>query len=234
MDRPRHHPTLNPRITVMLVDDDLLVRTTASDLLGRHRDLAVIGVFADGHDALLAAATSPPDVMVVDISMPAMSGSELTRRVREQHPATHVLAYTSLADEQSLSEMLNAGAAGVVYKEASVGSVADAIRATHVGLSVLSPRFSSRLARPELEEPLTDTETDILRLVSRGMTNEQIGDHINLSPSTVKYHITKLTERLGANNRVTLAVAAVHLGLVGRSQAERRPRPGPSPTTRPD
>lgn len=213
MDQSRHSPGVKTPITVMIVDDDLLVRTTVSELLAQHRDLRVIGLFESGQAALAAAAARPPDVMVVDISMPSMNGAELTRLLRGQHPDTHVLAYTSLADEQSLSDMLKAGAAGVVYKEASVSAVADAIRATRAGLSVLSPRFSSRLARPEPEEPLSATEMAILRLVSRGMTNEQIGDDIHLSPSTIKYHITKLAEKLGASNRVTLAVAAVRLGL---------------------
>lgn len=220
MDHSDHRPVVRSPIDVMVVDDDLLVRTTVARMLALQRDLRVIGVFGGGHAALAAAADHPPDVMVVDISMPTMSGAELTRLARERHPGTKFLAYTSMADEQSIGGMLNAGAAGVVYKDASVGALADAIRATHSGLSVLSPRFSNRLARSQPDEPLSETETEIMRLVSRGMTNEQIGSLVNLSPSTVKYHIARLSEKLGAHNRVTLAVAAVHLGLVGRSQTE--------------
>ncbi len=206
-------------ITVTLVDDDLLVRNIVSELLRKHQDLRVVGVFATAREALAAAAENPPDVMVVDISMPGMGGVELTRLVRERHPAVRVMAYTSLADERSVSGMLNAGAVGVVYKEASIDAVANAIRTTCAGLSVLSPRFSRRLALPEVGEALAATEIEILRLVSRGLTNDQIGAAVHLSPSTVKYHITRLTEKLGVTNRVTLAVAAVKLGLDGDDHA---------------
>ncbi len=224
MDNPRHDPAVRAPITVMLVDDDLLVRRIVLELLTRHPDIRVAGVFGCGRDALEAAIADPPGVMVVDIAMPGMDGAELTRLVLAERPQVRILAYTSFADEQSLSNMLNAGASGVVYKEASVSAVADAIRATSAGLSVLSPRFSNRLARPETDQSLTDMEVQILRLISRGMTNEQIGAVVSLSPSTIKYHITKLAETLGASNRVTLAVAAVRLGLDrGAPTSDREP-----------
>ncbi len=213
MDLSGHHRGMRRPIRVMLVDDDLIVRTIVRSLLAKHAELLVTGVFETGSEAITAVSADPPDVMVVDISMPVMDGVELTKRVLAAHPKVRILAYTSLADEQSLSAMLSAGAAGVVYKEASVSAVADAIRTTYAGLSVLSPRFSSRLARSGPTESLSDTEREVLRLVSRGMTNEEIGSEINLAASTIKYHITKLTEKLGATNRVTLAVAAVRLGL---------------------
>lgn len=216
MDHADQRPGVNAPITVMIVDDDLMVRTMLLRLLSPRRDLQVIGVFADGFAALKAAAEREPDIMVVDISMPAMSGQELTERAVKLFPGTKFLAFTSLADEQSISGMLHAGAAGVVYKEAPISALADAIRATYSGLSVLSPRFSRELARPRSDETFSETEMSILHLVSRGMTNEQIGSLVGLSPSTVKYHISRLSDRLGANNRVTLAVEAVHLGLTGK------------------
>lgn len=216
MDRPDPDRSVNAQIKVMIVDDDLIARRTLADLLSGHPDIDVIGVYGSGQEALTATHRQPPDLLLADVSMPGMGGAELTRLIRGKHPRIHVLACTSLADEQSISDMLNAGAAGVVYKDSSVGAVADAIRATVAGLSVLSPRFSRRLARPELDEPLTPTEINVLHFLSRGWTNEQIGAEIELSASAVKYHIAKLTERLGANNRVTLAVAAVRLGFDSR------------------
>lgn len=213
MDEPRHHSGVAPATTVMIVDDDLLVRTTVCHLLTGCRGIRIVAVFSNGSEALAALGHSAPDVMLVDIAMPGMNGAELTRLIRSRHPQTRVLAYTSLASQDTLSDMLNAGAAGVVYKEASVGALAHAIRTVHGGLSVFSPRYSARLARPELDKPLTPTETDILSLLSKGLSNEQISELVHLSPSTVKYHITKLTDKLGATNRVTLAVAAIRLGL---------------------
>ncbi|MDF1486829.1 response regulator transcription factor [Tessaracoccus caeni] len=197
----------------MIVDDDLLVRTMAAMLLEPRNDLHIRGTFSSGPEALAAATDNPPDVMVVDISMPHMSGIELTTQARKRLPETRVLAYTSLADQQSVSAMLRAGASGVVYKEASVGALADAIVTTHSGLAVLSPCFSKTLPVQEPKEQLSATESELLRLVSQGLTNEQIAPKVCLSASTVKYHLSKLSEKLGARNRVALAVTAVRMGL---------------------
>lgn len=211
------------QIAVMIVDDDPVVRKVVGDLLAMHEDLLVVGVFANGPDALAAAAAQPPDVMVVDISMPGMSGAEVTRRAREENPGIQVMAYTALADTHSLAGMLNAGAAGVVYKDASIAAVADAIRATRSGLSVLSRPFNRREAQPELDASLSDMELAILHLVSEGLTNDQIGRRVYLTSDGVKYHIANLSRKLGVRNRVMLAVIAVQHGLAGPSATSSLP-----------
>lgn len=208
-----HSPMTN-EITVMLVDDDPVVLNVVGNLLHEYSDLRVVGAFANGEDALGAAYADPPHVMVVDISMPTLSGAEVTRRALDQSPGIHIMAYTSLADSRSLSEMMSAGATGVIYKDASIAAVADAIRATRSGLSVLSPRFTRRVTPPAPEIPLSDTERAILRHVSEGLTNDQIGRRVHLTSDGVKYHISSLSRKLGATNRVTLAVVAVQLGIV--------------------
>ena len=222
MDHPRPGADVIRPIRVVLVDDDLYVRTSAHKLFARHPTVRVIGIFAHGAEALERMRDHTPDVLVVDITMPSMSGAELTRAALAAHPQLKVLAYTSLGDQRSVSDMLNAGAAGVVYKEASIAAVVEAIQATHAGLSVLSPRFSRGLARPELEESLTEMESRVLRLVGQGLTNQQIADRVHLTPSGVKYHVTRASEKLDVRNRVALAVAAAHLGLLGPSTEEER------------
>lgn len=219
MDLPRESAPVTP-ITVAIVDDDVMVRTLVTRLLRRHSDLAIVGVFADGQQAWTALAGKPPEVVVADISMPVMGGAELTALLRERHPDTRVHAFTGLADEQSVSSMLRAGASGVVYKEAAVDSLADAIRATRAGLSVLSPRFSNRLVRPEAPT-LTATEQAVLELVSQGMTNDQIARRVHLTTDGVKYHVAGLSRKLNVANRTMLAVAAVELGIStsGRHQS---------------
>lgn len=217
MDLPREPAAVTGAISVAFVDDDLIVRTIVGDLLRRHDDLLIVGIYADGRDAWAALETQSVDVVVADISMPNLGGAELTALLRAHHPTTRVLAFTSLADEQSVSSMMRAGASGVVYKEAPVASLADAIRATHAGLSVLSPRFSNRLVRPEAPA-LNGTEQTVLALVSQGMTNEQIARRVHLSADGVKYHVAGLSRKLGVTNRTMLAVAAVELGLAGGDQ----------------
>lgn len=213
MDHKVQHPRLKNPVSVIIVDDDLLVRTTATRLLEEHADVRVLGAYSNGQDALDAASAEPPSVMVVDISMPGMNGVTLTECVRARFPNTEVLAYTSLADQQTISAMLRAGASGVVYKEASVEDLAHAIVATRSGFAVLSPRFHRSLPLQASPAKLSASEKEILRLLSQGLTNEEIAPLMHVSASTVKYHLSKLSEKLDARNRVALAVAAVHLGL---------------------
>ena len=218
MDDPRKSaPGTRPAIRVVIVDDDLLVRTMLADLLGSYPDLQITHTYPDGADALPGVLADPPDVMLVDVSMPKMSGPELTRLVREQAPSVQILALTSFTDEKTVSEMLRAGALGFLFKDTSYDTIADAIRAARSGLSVLTPKASNRLAtplEPEDVPALTDTEARILKLVGEGLTNRQIAQQVYLSPSTVKYHVGMLTEKLGATNRVTLAVRAGELHLL--------------------
>ena len=219
MDDPRQSPTgAAPTIQVVIVDDDLLVRSMLAKLLGSYPDLHITNTYADGAQALEAARANPPDVMLVDVSMPeGMSGPELTGLLREHAPSVKVLALTSLTNEETVSVMLRAGALGFLFKDTSYEAVADAIRAARSGLSVLTPKARDRLAtplRPEDTPQLSETEGRILKRVGEGLTNEQIAQQVYLSPSTVKYHIGMLTEKLGATNRVTLAVRAGELHLL--------------------
>lgn len=217
-DQHQPPPGGRPIIKVVIVDDDLLVRTMLADLLRSYRDLRITNTFADGGEALRSVVADPPDVMLVDVSMPGgMGGPELTRLVREHAPSVRVLALTSLTDDRSVTEMLRAGALGFLFKDTSYAAVADAIRAARSGLSVLTPKARDRLSmqpQPEDAPVLTETERTILRLVAEGLTNEQIAKDVYLSASTVKYHVGALTNKLGATNRVTLAVRAGELRLL--------------------
>lgn len=218
MDDTHPDPASGARQTrVVIVDDDLFVRTTLADLLRACPDLTIAHTYGDGTEALKGVLADPPDVLLVDVSMPTMSGVELTRLVRKQAPSVQILALTSLTDEQTVSEMLRAGALGFLFKDTNHSAVADAIRAARSGLSVLSPKASGRLAtptRPDDAPELTQTEATILKLVAKGLTNDQIAQQVYLASSTVKYHIGMLTQKLGATNRVTLVVRAGELHLL--------------------
>ena len=217
MDDPRQNPTGRaPAIRVVIVDDDMLVQSMLADLLRSYPDLNITNTYEDGAEALESVLADPPDVMLVDVSMPKMSGPELTRLVREKAPSVQILALTSFTDERTVPEMLHAGALGFLFKDTSYEAVADAIRAARSGLSVLTPKARDRLATSvDNEAPeLTEMDSRILSLVAEGLTNEKIAQQVYLSPSTVKYHVGMLTEKLGATNRVTLAVRAGELHLL--------------------
>ena len=202
-------------VRLIIVDDDLFVRSSLTRIL-REAQFEVIGSFADGAEAAVAVATDPPDIALVDIRMPAMDGPEATAKIIAAAPSVRVIALTSLADDFAAAQMLAAGAVGFLAKDTPVNAIVHAIRSAADGLVVLSSPVSAA-ALAKLSVPggyaLSPTEAQVLRLVCAGRTNEEIGRVVYLSASTVKQQVTALMEKLGASNRVTLAVRAAELGL---------------------
>lgn len=203
-------------IRVVIVDDDLFVRTALTRLFDRSDDIRVIGSFGDGFEAVRFMMTDPPDIALIDISMPEVDGMETTRRLRDAAPSVRVLALTSLSTEQAAAGMLEAGAIGFLMKDTPVSAMVHSIRAANAGLSVLSaPAMRLISTKPaESDRPeLSDVEAAILRLVAQGLTNADIAPRVFLASSTVKYHISALMKKLDAANRVALAVRTHELGL---------------------
>jgi DNA-binding NarL/FixJ family response regulator len=200
----------------MIVDDDLFVRTLLSDILGHAEGIEVMGAWEDGAAAARAAADDPPDVALVDIVMPLLDGPETTRRLRAASPTTQVLALTSLADPQWAAAMLDAGALGFLPKDLALPAMVHSIQTARYGVAVLAGGafglLAGRQAKPE-PPALNETEIRILELVLAGRTNNEIARQVYLSPSTVKHQVSALMERLGATNRVTLAIRARELGI---------------------
>lgn len=203
-------------IRLIIVDDDLFVRSSLSRLLRRQAQFVVAGSFADGVAAAAAVASDPPHIALVDIRMPIVDGPETARLILAAAPSVRVIALTSLTDEQSAAEMLAAGAIGFLAKDTPVSAMAHAIWSAADGLVVLSsPVSGPALARLSItgRPELSPVEAQLLRLVCAGRTNEEIGREVYLSASSVKQQVTILMEKLGASNRVTLAVRAAELGL---------------------
>jgi len=202
----------------VIVDDDLFVRSTLADLLSAAPGIEVVATYDSGIEASAHAAGDRAHVTLVDISMPALGGPETTARLRAEYPSTRVLALTSLTDPSAAAAMIAAGALGFLPKDLSVPAMVHAIEAARRGVSVLAGAGAELLGQqaPPVERPeLSDTEFAILRLVRDGRTNEQIAGAVYLSPSTVKYHVSALMTKLGATNRVTLAIKAHEMRLDG-------------------
>lgn len=203
-------------VQLIIVDDDLFVRTTLVRILGRQGGLAVAGDFGCGADAVEFARLSPPDVALVDIGMDGMDGVETTRQLRQVAPNVKVLALTSLIDEAWAAAVIRAGASGFLTKDCPVPVMVHSIVATAAGLSVLSGPAAGLIStdrhsdRPEL----SDTELAVLRLLAQGQPTSSIAEAVFLSQSTVKYHIAALMTKLEVSNRVMLAVKAHQLGFV--------------------
>ena len=202
---------------VIIVDDDLFVRTMLTQLLDRAAGIEVLASYANGAEAALAAAESKPDVALVDINRPEVDGPKATALLRAASPTAQVLALTSLADPSAAASMLQAGALGFLPKDLPLPALLHSIQAASHGVAVLAGGAAGLIdKRPTATAPdLTQSEQQVLELLAAGHTNEQIADRLYLAVSTVKHQVSTLLTKLNATNRVTLAVRAHELGLAG-------------------
>jgi DNA-binding NarL/FixJ family response regulator len=204
-------------IRVLIVDDQRLVRAGLRMLCESTADLEVVGEAADGASAVRSAAELTPDVILMDLRMPGLDGIVATRLILSARPETKVLALTTFDDDDHLYPALEAGAVGFLVKDTSPAELIESIRRAAVGELTLSPHLLRRLvdravdARdvdPETADPtpLTAREIEVLPLVVRGLSNQEIADELHLSATTVKTHIANLMHKTSAANRVQLAV----------------------------
>ena len=214
-------------IRVVVADDQALVRSGFSMLLAGEPDIEVVGEAANGAEAVALAASERPDVMLMDVRMPIMDGLEATRRITgdESLAATRVVILTTFDLDEYVHGALRAGASGFLLKDAGPVLLGEAIRAATRGDSLISPSITRRLlssfagtarANPPAApiDPLTDREEQVLLTIARGRTNAEIAEELHISLSTVKSHIGSLMAKLGARNRVEVAMWAYETGRV--------------------
>lgn len=206
-----------------MVDDHELFRRGMIGLL-EERGIEVVGEAALAADAIRLAADIGQCVVLMDLSMPGMSGIEAMQRLAAAAPLAKALALTVLADDQHVIEALLAGACGYVVKDATIDDIIEGIRAANRGESMISPRIASRLVH-RLREPetveatltgreLTPREMEVLELLARGLDNSEIARVLYLSQHTVKNHVSSILIKLQVENRVQAAVRAVRSGMV--------------------
>jgi DNA-binding NarL/FixJ family response regulator len=211
-------------IRVIVVDDHDLLRKGLRDLLTEH-GLRVVGEAGDGADAVRLVAHAAPDVVIMDLNMPRMSGIEATRRLAEVAPTSRVLVLTVSADDETVAEAIAAGASGYLLKDASGDEIAAGVRAAAGGEALISPLIAARLLERLRPAPgaggpagtgaeLTDREVEVLRLLAAGRDNAEIAQELFISPRTVKNHISSILAKLHVDNRIQAAVYAVRKGLV--------------------
>lgn len=212
-------------IRILIADDHNLIRTGLRALLHSVDDIVVVGEAQDGNDVLRQVAELKPDIVLMDISLPGLSGIEATRQVREISPSTRVLALTVHEDEGMLREMLRAGAHGYILKRADDAELIQAIRSVSRGYMYIHPSLTSALVRDfsplsdsqqSPEVTLTGRELDVLLLLARGYTNRQIAEELNLSPRTVEGHRSNLVSKLGIKSRVELMEYVEKHGWMGK------------------
>lgn len=211
------------RPTVIVVDDQELFRNGIVELL-EERGIRVLADAGLAAAAIRVAAQLHPDVVLMDLNMPGMSGVEATQRLTAEAPQVQVLVLTVAADERNVMNALLAGACGYVLKETPIEQIVEAIRAAARGESTISPRVAGRLIRrlrePSDSEPdlagagLTPREHEVLELLARGVGNPEIAQALYLSEHTVKNYVSSILAKLQVENRIQAAVRAVRTGLV--------------------
>ena len=216
------------RIRVLLVDDQGLFREALATLLGLHSQLEIVGEAADGEAGVALAQTLRPDVVLMDLRMPGMSGVEATRRLRGLVPEARVLVLTTFEDDDEVLAAIEAGAAGYMLKASPAEKLVEAICTVMRGGSPLEPSVASkvmaelaRLSRRQSEErcqrladPLSARELEVLRALCEGLSNKEIAGKLGLTEGTVKNHMTQVLSKLGVLDRTQAALRAHALGLL--------------------
>ena len=212
-------------IRVLIVDDHDLFRTGLRNLL-EEQGVHVAGEAASGTDAVRVVTEIAPDVVVMDLNMPGMTGVEATRQIVGRAPLTRVVVLTISDQDGDVMDAILAGACGYLLKDASIQELMQGIRAAAIGESLISPTIAAKVLRhvrssshqPEIERAiraeLSEREIEVLKLIANGKDNAQIAGELHISPKTVKNHISNILMKLQIDNRIQAAVYAVRSGIV--------------------
>ncbi|MGC5169011.1 response regulator transcription factor [Microbacterium sp. DT81.1] len=216
-------------ITVLVVDDQALIRQAVADILGGEPGIAVVGQAVNGREAVAAASALLPDIVLMDIRMPELDGIAATAAICAD-PAlasSRVLILTTFEEDEYLVDALRAGASGFIGKGSEPDEIVRAVRAVHAGDALLSPtatrglitryvlpRAPAPAAVPVELEQLTEREREVLLLVARGRSNQEIADELFISPHTAKTHVNRIMTKVYAHDRAQLVILAYESGLL--------------------
>lgn len=212
------------KISVLIADDHRLVREGIMKILEACGDISTVGEASDGLEALRKVSELAPDVVLLDISMPKLSGLEVARRIKKDYPKTKIVILTMHEEEEYSLKLVRMGVSGYLIKDSASRDVIDAIRSAYQGKAFFSPGISKILAESYREvtagkedpyERLNDREREVLQLIAEGNTNKQIAELLFLSPKTVDNHRTNLMRKLNLHSAAELVRWATKRGLDG-------------------
>jgi len=213
------------KIKILIADDHAVVREGTRQILEQESDLDVVAEAADGEEAVRLAGSSKPDVAIIDIAMPKVDGVEATKQIKALYPAIAVLILTAYDDDQFVFGLLEAGAAGYLLKSVRGRELVEAVRQVYAGESVLHPaiarkvlnRFVPATGKPTGQKPvevLSERETEVLQLATRGLSNQEIANELFLSLRTVQAHVGHIFNKLQVSSRTEAVVHALKEGWV--------------------
>ncbi|MBP6965288.1 MAG: response regulator transcription factor [Armatimonadetes bacterium] len=212
-------------IRVLIAEDEGLLRSSLSQLLGAEAELKVVAAVGDGREAVYQASVTTPDVILMDLDMPHVNGIEATRKIKDELPQTAIVVLTHLSDDDSLFTAIRAGAISYVLKDASVGRIVEVIKSANRGEGFIHPalvprvlqefsRLSARTVKQrEMFQELTRREVEVLDLLGQGKRNREIGELLFISERTVKNHVSNILAKLHVNDRTEAALIAAGHGL---------------------
>ena len=206
-------------IRILIVDDHPMVRSGLRDFILVYDWMEAVGEAQNGVEAVDFCASHDVDVVLMDLVMPLMDGSEATRRILAQNKPVKVIVITSFHEQDLVQKALKAGATSYLLKNVSADELAKAIQAAHGGFSILAPEATKALIHAERQRPglgsdLTDTERKILAALVKGYSNQEISSQYSISVATVKYHLSNIFSKLGVRNRVEVTTIALDNNLV--------------------
>jgi DNA-binding NarL/FixJ family response regulator len=201
-------------IRILVVDDHPVVRAGLASMLSTIPGLTVCGAASTGEEALRLIDAEQPDVLLLDLRMPGMTGIELLKIIRGTPVPPRALVLTSYESDEEIYRAIEAGAQGYLLKSTPQAEIVAAIQAVHSGRHHIPPRIAARLAERMVRSALTQRELEILEMVVRGLTNKQIGHALRISENTARNHINSIIRKLDVSGRTEAATAAIQQGLV--------------------
>jgi DNA-binding NarL/FixJ family response regulator len=199
---------------LLLVDDHFVVRSGLAASLALEDDMDVVAETDSGEQALSAFAAHHPDIVIMDLQLPGLSGIDATRQLLAAHPGARVLIFSTFARDEEILRALRAGALGFLQKSASRPDLLAAILSVTAGSQSLPPDIAARLRERLTRPDITPRELEILTLTSRGNANKEIAAGLGIAEDTVKQHVSRILQKLGANDRAQATAEAIRLGLV--------------------
>ena len=202
------------RIRILIVDDHPVVRAGLTSMLGTQAELEVIGSASSGEEALAKLRQVEPDVLLLDLRMHGMSGVDTLMAMKRSAHDARVIILTSFETDEDIYRAVQAGAHGYLLKDTSLREMVEAIRTVHAGRRYIPRDIAARLAERMMRTDLTPREIEILKLLSKGPTNKEIGRALGISENTVKNHVNSIIEKLEVSDRTEAATTAIQRGLI--------------------
>jgi DNA-binding NarL/FixJ family response regulator len=201
-------------IRILIVDDHPLLREGIAALVGGQSDMTLVAECSNGREAVRAFRTHRPDVTLMDLQMPEMSGLDAISAIRGEFPDARIMVLTTYSGDVQVVRALQAGARAYLLKNQVHKELLDTIRAVHAGKKMLSPEASYELAEHATDDALTKAEIDVLRLIAAGNANKQIADQLSITEETVKGRVRNILSKLGANDRTHAVTIGLKRGII--------------------